>query len=168
MNRRKFLIGTGAILVAEPMSADPPPIHTLDRLHLDVEIQLDVSSVPVTGWKVTVNEDISMDVLAWNPGPRGAKFCYAKPGGIAHPWVRQEEWFVGPGESMKLVYRRKPDNEDMFFYAEIEDPRGSNIFRPVTGDRPNSNAGIQDNKTKCHMSWNSPQELHLQVQPTPG
>src|SRR5215472_11423195 len=53
-------------------------------------------------------------------------------------------------------------------HTEIEDPRGSNIFPPVSGDRPNSNAGSHDNKTKCHMSWNSPQELHLQVQPTPG
>jgi hypothetical protein len=143
-----------------------------------VETQLDVYSVEVTGWKVTVNEAITMDVLAWNPGPRGAKFCYAKPGGLAHPWVRDGdgEWFVAPGESRKLVYRRKPDNEDMFFYAEIEDPsRGPNIFTAVSGDVPNSNAGIEKNNTICHMSWSVPatahsrsQELHLQVQPKPG
>ena len=107
-----------------------------------------------------------MDVLAWNSGPRGIKFGYAKP--VRGDWRRIEEWFVAKGEAAKLVYRRKPDNEDMFFYARIHNPsQCADCFAPLSGDVPNSNAAILSNDTKCHMSWNNPQEMHLQVQPTP-
>jgi hypothetical protein len=165
MHRRRFLIGSGAFVAGARAFADPPPIHTLDRLNLDVWIEYQVQKVNVTGWKVTVNEDISIDVIAANAGPLGAKFGYAKP--VRGDWRRIEEYFVGPREERKLIYRRKPDNEDMFFYAWIEDPSQPNTFPIVSGDRGNSNAGILANNTGCHMSWNRPQELHLQVQPTP-
>ncbi|MCC7340531.1 MAG: hypothetical protein IT170_05550 [Bryobacterales bacterium] len=165
MNRRHFLLSCGSLGAVNLAIADPPPIHTLDRLHLDVWIEYQVQKVEVTGWKVTVDEDISMDVLAWNEGPLGAKFGYAKP--VRGDWRRIEEYFVGPGEKSKLVYRRKPDNEDMFFYAWLEDPSRPSTFPIVSGERGNSNAGIHDNHTRCEMSWTRPQELHLQVQRTP-
>lgn len=165
MYRRHFLIGSGGLLAVSQAIANPPTIHTLDRLNLDVWIEYQVQKVNVTGWKVTVNEDISMDVLAWNPGPLGAKFGYAKP--VRGDWRRVEQYYVGPGEEQKLIYRRKPDNEDMFFYVWIEDPAQPNTFPIESGERGNSNAGIQENHSICHMSWNKPQELHLQVQATP-
>ena len=163
MHRRQFLLGTGALMVGLPVRAAPPPIHTIDRLKLDVVIELGVQTINVTGWKVTVNEDIGMDVIAANAGPLGINVCYAKP--VRGDWRLIERWYIGPGERNKLVFRRVPDNEDMFFYAEL---RRSNTEWPfVSGDVPNSNANIASDNTSCHMSWIAPQRIDLQVQPQP-
>jgi hypothetical protein len=116
----------------------------------------------VPGWHVEIDEDTRLDVLVSNSGTKGVVVSFAEPSGnpFDSTWTRVEEWFVGPGELKKLVFRGKLNNEDMFFYVRADNNWVSNA-------PSNSTAEIVDNSTRCLISWKQPQELQLQIQPTP-
>lgn len=175
MKRRDFLISTGALIATSQMNtiASPPGddddhrARTIDRLNVTVWDRDRTSEFGITGWKVTVGEQISWDTFAWNPGPKAIKIGYVKPDGISHPWQWIAEFYIHPGESRKLIMRGKPENEDFFFYALIFN-RAPDIYTIVDGNQGNSNGGIHDNSRVVHMSWTRPQEIHLEMRPTPG
>jgi hypothetical protein len=162
MRRRPFLLITGALALTGGVRANLPPIHNKEPVTHDVRPK-DGSSpfFGVPGWHVEIDEDTRLDVLVSNSGTKGVVVSFAEPSGNPFDsiWKAVEDWFVGPGELKKLVFRGKLNNEDMFFYVRADGW--------VSNDPSNSSAEIVDGSTRCLISWKQPQKLNLQIQPTP-
>ncbi|MCI0391747.1 MAG: hypothetical protein MOB07_23635 [Acidobacteria bacterium] len=180
MLRRNFLLGAGALVTSQiafvnknventsiiTLAAIEPklygPIRKLNRINREVLSSDAGTGVKITGWELELDERISWDLVAWNPGPKMIRYSIAQQ--FSTNWKYIKDIDVPAGTDKKVVYSWKPTNEDQFFVAHILNPSG---WSQISGDRPNSNGGLHQGDTVCHMSWNTPQELHLQVQRTP-
>jgi hypothetical protein len=169
MDRRTFIRVATTSVIATPLAscATRPgngPVHHMDRERPPkVWFNRGVEYFPITGWHVEVQQDIDWNLFGWGGGRTGAKF------GVAHPWQgdweKIDEMYVGPAETHKLIKRWRPDNEDLFLWAYVEDSSVAGNFRIIDATVGNSNAAISDDYRVYHMSWNQPQEIHLQLEP---
>ena len=71
-----FLLSDGALVAASRVAETDPAVdstHWIDWTLMCTSL-FPTQQFPVTGWKITVDENISMYVIAWNLGPLGDQF----------------------------------------------------------------------------------------------
>src|SRR5581483_3257521 len=101
------------------------------------------------------SDDVIWRLIANNPGPRDVTVVYCKPYTYG-PYQIVERMVVPSGATHHIIKEWRADNEDHFFFCEIDGPRN-----PIPGGNINCTWSSDANDT--FMVWHHPQEFALAV-----
>jgi hypothetical protein len=114
-----------------------------------------------TGWQLELNEHAKWKLIVHNPGPQPIRVVYSKPFAAGPHWQIVKRFQVEKtGPNGQDLWTWRPDNEDHHFFVE---QLSGGVWKPFDGSPANSNAGLTPDAKECGMSWNSPQNIHLNV-----
>lgn len=104
----------------------------------------------VNGFHVDLDDGHNAWSLAgYNPGPYAVRFTRCKP--FANGQYVSEHDFNVPKGSANLVYTLgKLDNEDQFFFAEMQLPGGWTVLESVD---QTSSGEVTNNGNNCDFAW---------------
>ena len=128
------------------------PNNTLDNIY------------DVIGYHIDLDDDHNAWALvATNPGPWAVRFVRCKPFTFG-PWAIEDRFDVPVGSSNLVRTLGKLDNEDQFFFAEIQYPGG--VWRVCDGSDQNSSAEVINAGNSVDFKWwgvhtGGPQTINL-------